>query len=57
MIKQFGIKRLPLRQPAFYLPEYTGGGGGGGVCCWQEARTAADAMRVRIAIFMCVCGY
>lgn len=38
-----------------YLPVITGAGGGGGGVCWQELRTAADAMRVRIAIFMCVC--
>lgn len=37
-----------------YLLGITGGGGGGGGVCWQELRTAEAAMRVRIAIFMCV---
>jgi hypothetical protein len=36
------------------LPVCIGGGGGGGAGCWQAERTAEAAMRVRIAIFMCV---
>ncbi len=43
-----------MQRRSTYLPEYTGGGGGGGGVCWQELSTAEAAMRVRIAIFMCV---
>lgn len=50
-----GLKILPQERQITYLPETTGGGGGGGGgVCWQELSTAEAAMRVRIAIFMCV---
>jgi hypothetical protein len=45
-----------MRRRINYLPLTTGAGGGGGGVCWQEESTAAEAMRVRIAIFMCVYG-
>jgi hypothetical protein len=48
------VVNQPLWRPSAYLPLITGGGGGGGGVCWQELRTAEAAMRVRIAIFMCV---
>ena len=44
----------PQGRQVIYLLGITGGGGGGGGVCWQELRTAEAAMRVRIAIFMCV---